>query len=105
MGTPETPRDPDKILCLIRSLYTDTESAVRWGGDTYDFFHVSTGVRQGCVLAPSLFSACMDWIIGSTVGRGFSGASLGDERFTDLELADDAVIFGDTMQKLTVRGV
>ena len=47
----------------------------------------------------------MDRIMGSTVGRGFSGASLGDERFTDLELADDAVIFGDTMQKLTVRGV
>ena len=92
---------PDKILCLIRALYTDTESAVRWGGDTSDFFHVSTGVRQGCVLAPSLFSACMDRIMGSTVGRGFSGASLGDERFTDLDFADDAVIFAETMQELT----
>ena len=92
---------PEKILCLIRALYTDTESAVRWGGGTSEFFHVSTGVRQGCVLAPSLFSACMDWIMGSTVGHGFSGASLGDERFTDLDFADDAVIFAETMQELT----
>ena len=92
---------PEKILCLIRALYTDTERAVRWGGGTSEFFHVSTGVRQGCVLAPSLFSACMDWIMGSTVRHGFSGASLGDERFTDLDFADDAVIFAETMQELT----
>ena len=92
---------PDKILCLIRALYTDTESAVRWGGGTSEFFHVSTGVRQGCVLAPSLFSACMDWIMGSTVRHGFSGASLGDERFTDLDFAEDAVVFAETIQELT----
>ena len=39
--------------------------------------------------------------MGSMVRRGFSGASLSDERFTDLDFADDAVIFAETMQELT----
>ena len=93
---------PNEILSLIRALYTDTESAVRWGGGTSDFFPVTAGVRQGCVLAPSLFGACMDRVMEGAVGRGFSGVSFGNERFTDLDFADDAVIFAETMGELTV---
>ena len=40
--------------------------------------------------------------MGSTVRHGFSGASLSDERFTDLNFADNAVIFAETMPELTV---
>ena len=61
---------PREILELIRALYTGTKSAVRWGGDTSEFFPVKTGVRKGCVLAPYLFSVCMDWLLGRTVGLG-----------------------------------
>ena len=92
---------PNEILRLIRALYTDTESAVRWGGDTSDSFPVSTGVRQGCVLAPSLFGVCMDRVMEGAVNRGFSVVSFGEERFTDLDFADDAVIFAETMGELT----
>ncbi|MEL6804982.1 MAG: hypothetical protein AAFO91_14500, partial [Bacteroidota bacterium] len=54
-------------------------------GKTSDFLSVTSGVRQGCVLAPSLFDACMDRVMESTVGRGFSRVSFEDERFTDLD--------------------
>ena len=91
---------PEKILALVRALYTDTESAVRYGGGTSEFFPVHTGVRQGCVLAPSLFSVCMDWIMGRTASSSSLGASFGDERFTDLDFADDAVILAETMEIL-----
>ena len=37
-----------------------------------------------------------------TVSRGFSGVSFGEERFTDLDFADDAVIFAETMDELTL---
>ena len=91
---------PEEILGLVRALYSGTESAVRHGGGTSEFFPVSTGVRQGCVLAPSLFSVCMDWILERTDGTGSLGASFGDERFTDLDFADDAVIFAETLESL-----
>ncbi|XP_069978552.1 uncharacterized protein [Penaeus vannamei] len=36
----------------------------RCGGGLSSFFPVSSGVRQGCVLAPTHFNSCMDWILG-----------------------------------------
>ena len=74
---------------------------MKCGGTVTDFFPVQTGVRQGCVLAPSLFSACMDWIMGRVVGRTSCGVSFGDVRITDLDFADDAVILAETIETLT----
>ena len=65
-----------------------------------DFFPVNAGVRQGCVLAPSLFSACMDWIMSRMVGRSSCGVSFGDVQITDLDFANDAVIFAETLDIL-----
>ena len=44
---------PAGILSLISALYSNTESAIKSGGDVSRFFQVKSGVRQGCVLAPT----------------------------------------------------
>ena len=54
---------------LLSGLYSGTkycEVCVREGGGRVQLlsFSVHTGVRQGCVLAPSLFNACIDWVLG-----------------------------------------
>ena len=54
---------PPKLIDLMSEQYSGTESAVRCGTIS-DLFPVVTGVRQGCVLTPTLFSTCMDWILG-----------------------------------------
>ena len=54
---------PSKLIDLMSELYSGTESAVRSCGSISHLFPVVTGVCQGCVLAPTLFSACMDWIL------------------------------------------
>ena len=92
--------DFQKILALILALYTDTESAVRYGEGTSEFFPVPNGVRGRCFLAPSLFSVCMDWIMVHTVSSSSSRASFGDERFTNIDFAYNAVIFAVTMYVL-----
>ena len=92
---------PLHLVRLISALYSGTESAVKCGPVTSDFFPVNTGVRQGCVLAPSLFSTCMDWIMDRVVDRSGCGVSFGDVRITDLDFADDAVIFAETLDVLT----
>ena len=91
---------PTKLVDLIAALYSGTESAVRCGGAISDFFPVDSGVRQGCVLAPTLFSACMDWVMHRVVDRSGCGAPLGEATITDLDFADDVVIFAELVDGL-----
>ena len=77
--------------------YSATESAVRCGGTISDLFPLVTGVHQGCVLAPTLFSICMDWIMGRMSERLRCGESFGNVKPSDLDFADDAITFADTM--------
>ena len=42
----------------------------------------------------------MVWLLYGTFGSGLRGAFFGEERFTDLDFADDAVIFAENMQSL-----
>ena len=77
----------------MSEIYTGTESAVRCGDTISDLFPVITGVHQGCVLASTLFSACMDWILGRMSERSSCGASFGNVRISDLDFGD---IFAET---------
>ena len=83
---------PTRIIELIANLFTGTESAVRCGGGLSSFFPVRSGVRQGCVLAPTLFNTCMDWILGRATVQSHCGATLGNIMVTDLDFADDVAI-------------
>ena len=47
---------PDQLTCLLRNHYGGQETAVRTGHGTIDWFQIRKGVRQGCILSPSLFS-------------------------------------------------
>ena len=46
---------PPKLINLVSELYSGTENAVRCGDTISDLFLVVTGVRQVCVLAPTLY--------------------------------------------------
>ena len=91
---------PPKLIHLMSELYSGTESAVRCGGFISDLFPVVTGVHQGCVLAPTLFTAYMDRILGRMLERSGYGASFGNAKISDLDFADDSVIFVDTLDIL-----
>ena len=91
---------PPKLINLMSELYSGTESAVRCGDTIFDLFPVVTGVRQGCVLAPTLFSACMDWILGRMAERSSCGASFENVKISDLDFADDADLFAETLDIL-----
>ena len=93
---------PARIIDLITGLYSGTESAVKCGGGTSSFFPVNSGVRQGCVLAPSLFNTCMDWVLGKVADQSHCGASVGNTMVTDLVFADDAVILAESLEVLVM---
>ena len=76
---------PPKLIDLMSELYSGTESAVRCGDTIADIFPVVSGVHHGCVLDPTLFSTCMDWILGRMSGRSSCGASFGNVKISDLD--------------------
>ena len=72
-----------KLIDLMSELLSGTESAVKCGGTISDLFPGVTGVRQACALAPTLFSTCMDWILGRMSVRSSCGASFGNVKISD----------------------
>ena len=46
---------PPKLLQMVTSFHEDMHSTVCFNGGTSEAFPVSSGVKQGCVLAPTLF--------------------------------------------------
>ncbi|CAH1247554.1 SSTR2 [Branchiostoma lanceolatum] len=46
---------PPKLLNIIRSFHDNMRSTVSFEGNTSESFPVLSGVKQGCVLAPTLF--------------------------------------------------
>ena len=92
---------PAWIIGLLSGLYSRTEIAVKWWGGVSSF-PVHTGARQGCVLAPSLFNTCMDWVLGRVVAQSHCGASVSNTKIIDLIFADDAIIFTESLEVLVM---
>ena len=59
---PGPPRNAAEACQPDIGLYSGTEDAVRCDGAISDYFPVYTEVRQGFVLAPTLFNACIDHV-------------------------------------------
>ena len=46
---------PLKLLSIIKSFHSDIKGTVVFDGSTSDSFSIRSGVKQGCVIAPTLF--------------------------------------------------
>jgi len=57
---------PDDVLQLIEALHQNTQARVGVGQGPTDRFDITSGVTQGCILAPALFSVAIDWIFLNT---------------------------------------
>jgi len=86
---------PAKYIRLFQNLHTNTESCVKYEGLLSDWFPIKSGVRQGCVLAPDAFNVAMDQVLENSTSRMMLGTSVGEAKFTDLDFADDVVLFSE----------
>ena len=46
---------PPTLLSIIQSFHEDMKGTIVYDGSTSEAFDISNGVKQGCVLAPTLF--------------------------------------------------
>ena len=68
---------PQYLLHLIEDLHNSFTSSVRIAAMLSPSFITTSGVRQGCVLAPALFSRAIDWIMERVASAlGFSLAMI-----------------------------
>ena len=51
-----------KLISTIQLLYTRASSSVLAQGVIEEWFHTSMGVRQGCLLSPTLFNILLERI-------------------------------------------
>ena len=91
---------PSKIVNLMTARYTETTSCVHTDGELSGWFDIKSGVRQRCAIAPDLFLAPMDWILERSSHKGFLGATLVDDLFTDLDFADDVALLAEMLDVL-----
>ena len=54
---------PDHLTCLLRNLHAGQEATVRTRHGTADWFPIRKGVRQDCILSPSLFNLNAEYIM------------------------------------------
>ena len=93
-----------RIYAAICSLYEGCVSTINLGSQLgySDFFPIETGVRQGCILSPLLYSMFINDLavqLKATVG---CGADLGDgSRLSVLLYADDIVLIAEDEAQLS----
>ena len=54
---------PDHLTCLLKNLYAGQEAIVRTGHETTDWFQISNGLHQGCILSLCLFNLYAEYIM------------------------------------------
>ena len=59
----------DKLIKILRALHWGTKGAVRAYGKVSKEFDITTGVRQGDVLAPDLFNLFFDAAIAAILAE------------------------------------
>ncbi|MCJ8749435.1 hypothetical protein PDJAM_G00176320 [Pangasius djambal] len=90
---------PSKIVVLLKLLYSNAQSCVRVNGRDSDWFPISSGFRQGCVAAPDLFNCIIDHLMSKVCER-IPGVPFGSYHLTDLEYADDTILFSTSYSQL-----
>jgi len=81
---------PDILVQLIEALHQSTGARVRIGSRLSSRFQTTSGVRQGCILAPMLFCVAIDWILEHM--SFCPGINIGNSNITDLVYADDTAL-------------
>ena len=91
---------PAKITHLIQNLYEDTTCQVIHNNKLTEPFQVNTGVRQGCLLSPIIFSLIIDWVMRETT-RTPRGVQWGmTNKLEDLDFADDISLLSHTWKHM-----
>ena len=92
---------PDHLTCLLRNLYAGQEATVRIGRGTRDWFQIGKGVRQGCILSPSLFNLYAEDIMrNARLEEAQARIKIAGRNINNLRYADDTTLMAESEEEL-----
>ena len=80
------------IIRAIENLYDKVQSAVLFNGSTEEWFRTTVGVRQGCLLSPTLFNIFLERIMCEALDDHEGSVSIGGRLITNFRFADGIVV-------------
>ena len=81
------------IIRTMENLYDRAQSAVLFNGSTGEWFRTTVGVRQGCLLSPTLFNIFLQRIMCEALDDHEGSVSIGGRLITNFRFADDIVVY------------
>ena len=92
---------PDHLSCLLRNLYAGQEAIVRTGYEITDWFKIGKGVRQGCILSPSLFNFYAKYIMWNAgLDEAQAGIKIAGRNISNIIHADDTTLMVESEEEL-----
>ena len=76
----------------MKNLYANQEAQVRLDSGETKWFPICKGVRQGCILSPSLFNLYAEMVIRNALEENEIGVKIGGQTTSNLRYADDTTI-------------
>ena len=78
-----------KLVRTIEHLYDNATSAEIFNSSIEDWFRTTVGLRQGCLLSPTLFNIFLERIVTNALENHQGTVSIGGRTITNLRFADD----------------
>ena len=100
---------PKTLVGVIKTLYTNSKSAVYFDGHPSKEFEDTTVVLQGDVLTPFLFIIMIEFIMKESEGtHGFITTPIRSSRYpreviNDLDFADDIALCENSLEEAQVQ--
>ena len=77
------------LVRTTEQLYDKATSAVQMNGSIGEWLRTTVGVRQGCLLSPTLFNIFLERIMSDALEEHDGKVSIGGRNITNLRFADD----------------
>ena len=88
------------LVRTIEQLYDKATSAVQMNSSIGEWFRTTVGVRQGCLLSPTLFIIFLKRIMSDALEEHDGKVSTGGRNVTNLRFADDIDALAEEEQEL-----
>ena len=77
------------LIRIIKNLYDKATNAVFFNNSIKDWFRTTVGVRQGCLLSPTLFNIFLERIMTDALEDCECTVSIKGKTITNFRFADD----------------